>query len=92
MSHLSVLHRIGTYTAHSDSIIQLLNLGDVLLSLGSDRKLIVWEEGVYDTPRVGRYHLCTLPSGVTNAQWHLAPAYPTATPLCLDEEHGRCIM
>lgn len=34
--------------------MQLLNLGDVLLSLGSDRKLIVWEEGVYETPKVGR--------------------------------------
>ena len=44
--------RIGTYSGHLGAIVQLLNLGDVLLSLGSDSKLIVWDEGVYDHPRV----------------------------------------
>ena len=52
MSITSMPHRIGTYSGHSGAIVQLLNLGDVLLSLGSDRKLIVWEEGIYDTPKV----------------------------------------
>ena len=48
-------HRIGTCSGHSGPIIQLLNLGNVLLSLGSDRRLIVWEDGVYDVPKV-TYH------------------------------------
>ncbi len=30
----------------------MLTLGDMLLSLGSDRKLLVWAPDVYDAPKV----------------------------------------
>lgn len=49
---VSLLYRIGTYSGHSGRIIQLMTLGDVLLSLGTDRKLMVWADGVYDAPKV----------------------------------------
>ncbi|DBB09195.1 TPA: hypothetical protein ACH3X3_007787 [Trebouxia sp. C0006] len=55
------VHRIGTYSGHTGSIIQLLTLGDILLSLGSDRKLLVWADGIYDTPKV----TVDLPEGFT---------------------------
>ena len=45
--------RVGTYTGHSGRIIQLLSLGDVLLSLGDDRKLLVWSTKTFDAPKVG---------------------------------------
>lgn len=44
--------RVGTYAGHSGRIIQLLSLGDVLLSLGADRKLLVWGANTYDAPTV----------------------------------------
>lgn len=49
---MSLLYRIGTYSGHSGRIIQLMTLGDVLLSLGTDRKLMVWADGVYAAPKV----------------------------------------
>ncbi|KAL0035116.1 hypothetical protein WJX79_001452 [Trebouxia sp. C0005] len=55
------VHRIGTYSGHTGSIIQLLTLGDILLSLGSDRKLLVWADGIYDAPKV----TIDLPEGFT---------------------------
>ena len=54
-----LLHRITTYSGHSGPIIQLLNLGNVLLSLGSDRRLIVWEDGVHDVPKVTDISWCS---------------------------------
>ena len=48
--------RVGTYTGHSGRIIQLLSLGDVLLSLGDDRKLFVWAADTYDAPKVDVAH------------------------------------
>ena len=44
--------RTGKYSGHSGPIIQLLRLGEVLLSLGADRKLVVWDIGTYDEPQV----------------------------------------
>ena len=44
--------RVGTYAGHSGHIIQLLSLGDVLLSLGDDRKLMIWGANKYDAPTV----------------------------------------
>ena len=40
------------YRGHSEDIIQLLVLGDLLLSLGADRKLVVWRIGTYHEPEV----------------------------------------
>lgn len=44
--------RVGTYSGHTGRIIQLLSLGDVLLSLGDDRKLLVWSADTYSAPKV----------------------------------------
>ena len=44
--------RTGKYSGHSGPIIQLLRLGEVLLSLGADRKLVVWDIGTYEEPQV----------------------------------------
>ena len=44
--------RTGKYSGHSGPIVQLLRLGEVLLSLGADRKLVVWDIGTYDEPQV----------------------------------------
>jgi hypothetical protein len=47
-----VFCREGTYSGHTGSILQLLCLGDHLLSLGSDGKLLLWKIGEYDNPQV----------------------------------------
>ena len=45
-------YRHGSYKGHTDTILQLLVLGDHLLSLGSDRKLLSWKIGTYTEPEV----------------------------------------
>jgi hypothetical protein len=47
-----MLCRTGCYAGHSGSILQLLVLGDQLLSLGKDGQLLVWKIGEYDAPQV----------------------------------------
>ena len=37
---------------HTGEVLQLLALGDCLLSLGDDRKLLVWTIGEYGKPKV----------------------------------------
>jgi hypothetical protein len=49
-----LLCRTGCYAGHSGSILQLLVLGDQLLSLGKDGQLLVWKIGEYDAPQVRR--------------------------------------
>lgn len=44
--------REGVYRGHTGTILQLLCLGDHLLSLGSDGKLLLWKIGDYDDPQV----------------------------------------
>ncbi|KAK9786275.1 hypothetical protein WJX73_004830 [Symbiochloris irregularis] len=44
------VHRIGTYCGHTSAIIQLLCLGNILLSLGADQKVCVWRIGQYNEP------------------------------------------
>ncbi|CAK0785298.1 hypothetical protein CVIRNUC_008505 [Coccomyxa viridis] len=45
-------HRHGSYRGHTGAILQLLVLGDYLLSLGHDRKLLVWKIGACAEPEV----------------------------------------
>jgi hypothetical protein len=45
---------VGTYSTHDAPVVQLLVVGDYLLSLGSDRKLVAWKIGSYDEPEVRR--------------------------------------
>lgn len=52
LTRLCHVHREGVYSGHSGIILQLLCLGDHLLSLGSDRKLLLWKIGEYDGPEV----------------------------------------
>ncbi len=40
------------YRGHTGPVVQLLVLGDLLLSLGRDGRLLVFEIGTYDTPKV----------------------------------------
>eukprot|EP00878_Enallax_costatus_P047727 GHUV01058830.1.p1 GENE.GHUV01058830.1~~GHUV01058830.1.p1 ORF type:complete len:155 (+),score=26.99 GHUV01058830.1:463-927(+) len=47
----SVCCSTGTYAGHSGSILQLLVLGNQLLSLGKDKQLCVWNIGQYDKPQ-----------------------------------------
>ncbi len=47
------VHRTGVYTGHTGPIIQLLVLGDYLISLGADKQLLVRTIGSdRDTPKV----------------------------------------
>ncbi|BDA46919.1 probable guanine nucleotide-binding protein subunit beta-like protein at C-terminar half [Coccomyxa sp. Obi] len=46
------MHREGVYRGHTGTILQLLCLGDHLLSLGSDGKLLFWKIGDFDDPQV----------------------------------------
>lgn len=47
------VHRSGEYRGgHAGDILQLLVLGDRLLSLGADRRLLVWRIGQYAAPEV----------------------------------------
>ena len=41
------------YRGHKGNVLQLLCLGDLLLSLGSDSRLLVWAIGEYAEPKVG---------------------------------------
>ncbi len=45
--------RNGSYAGHSGRVLQLLVLGEMLLSLGKDRQLLAWKIGEYDAPQVG---------------------------------------
>ena len=58
--------RIGTYAGHCGRIIQLLSLGDVLLSLGDDQKLLVWAANTYDAPKVVASQCACIPPTITN--------------------------
>jgi hypothetical protein len=50
---LFLSHRSGQYWGHhTGAILSLMVLGDLLLSLGADGKLVVWRIGKYDTPEV----------------------------------------
>lgn len=40
------------YAGHRAAVLQMLVLGDNLLSLGKDRQLLVWKIGQYDAPEV----------------------------------------
>lgn len=53
------VHRTGEYRGHGANILQMLVLGDYLLSLGADNKLNVWEIGQYDAP----VQVLSLPQG-----------------------------
>lgn len=55
------LHRSGEYRGHDGDVIQLLVLGDILLSLGADRRLLAWRIGDYSGPEVE----VRLPEGFT---------------------------
>jgi hypothetical protein len=46
------VHRSGAYRGHTGGILQLLVLGDRLLSLGRDGRLLVWRIGEYAAPEV----------------------------------------
>ncbi|EIE21950.1 WD40 repeat-like protein [Coccomyxa subellipsoidea C-169] len=46
------MHREGVYSGHTGTILQLLCMGDHLLSLGSDSKLLLWKIGDFDKPQV----------------------------------------
>jgi hypothetical protein len=51
-SVLSLPSRVGEYRGHGAPVRQMLVLGDVLLSLGADRRLLVWRIGKHDSPEV----------------------------------------
>ncbi|KAF6265106.1 WD40 repeat-like protein [Scenedesmus sp. NREL 46B-D3] len=44
------MHASGVYAGHRAAVLQMLVLGDNLLSLGRDRQLLVWRIGQYDAP------------------------------------------
>ena len=47
------LCRTGQYQGHSGNIVQLMVLGEQLLSLGEDCQLLVWRIADYKEPEVG---------------------------------------
>lgn len=44
------VHAAGVYRGHTADVLQLLVLGDRLLSLGADSRLLVWRIGEYAAP------------------------------------------
>ena len=44
--------RVGTYSGHAKPILQMMCLGDHLLSLGQDKRLLLWKLGSYAAPLV----------------------------------------
>ncbi|KAI8469981.1 MAG: WD40-repeat-containing domain protein [Monoraphidium minutum] len=46
------MHKVGEYRGHSGRVLQLLVLGDLLLSLGADGRLLVWRIGAHAAPEV----------------------------------------
>ena len=51
---MDILRSVGRLRGHSASILQLLVLGERLLSLGADRRLLVWAAGECGAPEVPR--------------------------------------
>jgi hypothetical protein len=49
---LAAACRTGVYAGHRAAVLQMLVLGDNLLSLGRDKQLLVWKIGQYDAPQV----------------------------------------
>jgi hypothetical protein len=75
------VHRSGEYRGHSGDVIQLLPLGDHLLSLGRDGKLLLWRIGEYAAPEVS----IQLPEGLAptcmaHPDTYLNKASPAAAP------------
>lgn len=73
--------RHGVYRGHTGSILQLLCLGDYLLSLGTDARVLLWKIGEYDAPQVHpstqstqcireRYPLSLVPLNDCKVPWH----------------------
>ena len=79
--------RTGEYNGHSGNITSLLVLGDHLLSLGEDARLLVWKIGDYAAPEVWAF------AAVTVAQLYESPSWdyvqvtveldPALKPTCL---------
>ncbi|GMH45573.1 hypothetical protein BSKO_13530 [Bryopsis sp. KO-2023] len=44
--------RIGTITGHGGKIVSLLCIADLILSIGKDGKLMVWDDENYQTPQM----------------------------------------
>ena len=44
------VHTNGRYEGHEGDIISILVLGDMILTLGRDQRLLVWRIGRYDEP------------------------------------------
>lgn len=49
--------REGVYRGHEGTVIQMLVLGDRLLSLGTDNRLLVWKLYDYGSPQVCTYQI-----------------------------------
>jgi hypothetical protein len=74
------LDREGTYRGHQGDVLQLLCLGDCLLSLGSDGRLLVWTIGEYAKPKAStRLLRCAPPLSPRR----LAPVLPYEAAPCL---------
>lgn len=79
---------MGRLRGHSASILQLLVLGERLLSLGADRRLLVWAVGEIGAPQVPRPHVpaqrhpeaffpaITVAGCVSRHAWHSAFSVP----------------
>ena len=52
------MFRVGAYCGHEGRVLQMLCLGDHLLSLGNDQKVMVWKIGEYEEPEVSHSTSC----------------------------------
>lgn len=46
------MHKVGEYAGHRGTVLQMLVIGDMLLSLGADRRLLIWRIGQHEEPEV----------------------------------------
>jgi len=77
---------VGTLRGHRAGILQLLVLGDRLLSLGSDRQLLVWAVGEYGEPLARPRPACA------HAQAGLAARVRRRSPVRLCIAHSGCFV
>jgi hypothetical protein len=82
--------RTGVYAGHRVAVLQMLVLGDNLLSLGKDKQLLVWKIGQYGAPEVRASTAAAHALQGLHAGWVMRTC-STAVKVYSLQHHAQCI-